>query len=228
MRKHNRLNTGQGRNKMHQYDGAVKYLAHITVAPKRRRILVRLGYQENMTILDDDQSRFIDQAMKQGLLLCQVKGAFGRFRIVRRSPSATALENGSVFESAALAKMLNASDEVVLMASTAGKEITDRISAEIDQGNPTLGVVFDAVASQAADAGLDAIAVILNTMLRKEGKRLLRRRFSPGYGDLSLHNQRTIFDLLSLERLSLKITETMMLVPEKSVLAITGIEGIKS
>jgi hypothetical protein len=208
--------------------GSITYLERITVTPRRRRILVRLGYQENRTVLADEQARFLDQAIKQALLLCHGKGAFGRFRIARHDAATTTLENGAQFGSALLAKMLRASDEMVLMASTMGAEVTERISAETSRGDATRGVIFDATASQAADAGLDFMMTMLNTVLRKEGKRLTRRRFSPGYGDLSLVHQRIIFDLLGLERLDLQLTKTLMLVPEKSVLAILGIEGIKS
>lgn len=52
-------------------------------------------------------------------------------------------------------------------------------------------------------------------------------RYSPGYGDLPLTNQKIIFDILNLERLGLRITERFMLVPEKSVIAIAGVEGIE-
>jgi hypothetical protein len=208
--------------------GSITYLEHITVTPRRRRILVRLGYQENRTVLADEQTKFLDQAIKQALLLCHGKGAFGRFRIARHDAATTTLANGAKFESVLLAKMLSASDEMVLMASTMGAEITEKISVETAQGDATRGVIFDATASQAADSGLDFIGTLLNTMLRKEGKRLTRKRFSPGYGDLSLAHQRIIFDLLGLERLDLQLTGALMLVPEKSVLAILGIEGIKS
>ncbi|MFA5073610.1 MAG: methionine synthase [Nitrospirota bacterium] len=206
---------------------SVTYIEHLPAVPKRRRILNRLGYQEQMTVLDNEQARFLDQGIKQGLLLCQVQGVFGRFKISKRSPETVELDSGLIFKSRQLARMLVSSDEMVLMASTAGKEVTNRISFEIAQGNPALGVIFDAVASQAADAGLDSISKMLNTLLAKEGKRLLRRRFSPGYGDLSLCYQRILFDLLKLEKLELNLTETFMIVPEKSVLAITGIQGIK-
>lgn len=68
----------------------------------------------------------------------------------------------------------------------------------------------------------------LNKMLRKEGKKLTKHRYSPGYGDLPLLNQRLIYSLLNLERLELKLTDQCMLIPEKSVLAVAGIEGVVS
>lgn len=213
---------------MLEHTASIKYIEHLQITPKRQRILRRLGYQESHTVLSDKHARVLDDAIKQALLLCHGKGAFGRFKIGNHEDAVTTLESGERFESALLAKMLRGSDELVLMASTVGPEITERISHETAQGDATFGVILDATASQAADAGLDSIGTMLNTMLRKEGKRLTRKRFSPGYGDLSIAHQQIIFNLLGLERLGLNLTDTMMLVPEKSVLAIVGIEGIKA
>jgi len=61
-------------------------------------------------------------------------------------------------------------------------------------------------------------------LLLREGRCLTRRRYSPGYGDLALSNQKIIYDALGLEKLGLTLTERFLLIPEKSVLAIAGIE----
>ena len=64
--------------------------------------------------------------------------------------------------------------------------------------------------------------------LRREAPGLyLRPRFSPGYGDLDISHQRAMFDLLELEkRLGLSLTQTQMMLPEKSVTAIAGLSDV--
>jgi len=62
--------------------------------------------------------------------------------------------------------------------------------------------------------------------LRKEGRLLTKHRYSPGYGDLPLEYQKDLFALLQLDKLGVAITERCLLVPEKSVIAISGIERI--
>ena len=64
--------------------------------------------------------------------------------------------------------------------------------------------------------------------LRREAPGLyLRPRFSPGYGDLDISHQRAMFDLLELEkRLGLSLTQTHMMLPEKSVTAIAGLSDV--
>ncbi len=203
----------------------IKYLENIPATPKREMILSRLGYRKNTTVLSHVHQELLEAGIKEGLLLCNVKGAMARFRIIEHGPLLTRIENNVVLESESLAKFLSESDEIVLMAVTAGAEVVERIFLEVKEGNAALGTVLDSVASETPDAGLDWIAKSINGMLGKEGKRLTRRRYSPGYGDLSLFHQKVIYDVLHLERLGLTLTEKYMLVPEKSVIAIAGIEG---
>lgn len=204
----------------------VTFFEHIPASPKRERILARLGHRVATTVLTEEQEEFLDRGIEEALLLCHVKGAFRRERIVESHEQFVRLESGAVFESAALAQLMSGSGEIVLMASTAGAAIMEKIADEVSRGDAAFGLILDATASHAADAGLDWMVGFLNGMLQRHGKRLTRRRFSPGYGDLSLSHQRLIFDMLCLDRLELELTEKYILVPEKSVLAVAGIEGI--
>ena len=57
----------------------------------------------------------------------------------------------------------------------------------------------------------------------EEGKSL-RPRYSAGYGDFSLENQRGIFDLLSpAKHIGLTLKDNLIMVPEKSVTAVIGL-----
>jgi len=99
----------------------------------------------------------------------------------------------------------------------------EAIQSDIGGRNATRGVVLDATASEVVDAGLDWIMGYFRQSLRREGKTLLNSRFSAGYGDFALENQRLIHRLLQMDRLKVTITESCLLVPEKSVTAVTGI-----
>ena len=65
---------------------------------------------------------------------------------------------------------------------------------------------------------------VLCTELEKEGS-ALRRRFSPGYGDLSLEVQRDIFRVLEPARhIGLALSDSCVMTPSKSVTAFVGVE----
>jgi hypothetical protein len=205
----------------------ITYLDNIPVMPEKKSIMSRLGHSARLTALSAKDQSFTDETISLGIALCRNQGATGRFAITTRTTGSVTLTDGDSLESRQLAKLLHESDEVLLMAGTVGSEITDRISREMEEGNAAKAVVLDAVASCSADIILDWLIEASNKMLQREAKRLTKHRYSPGFGDLPLSNQAVIFRLLGLERLQLRLTGSMMLVPEKSVLAIAGIERIK-
>jgi cobalamin-dependent methionine synthase I len=49
-------------------------------------------------------------------------------------------------------------------------------------------------------------------------------RFSPGYGDFVLENQKIFFDLLEMREAGISLSKTFQLIPEKTVTAITGLK----
>jgi len=75
------------------------------------------------------------------------------------------------------------------------------------------------------DAALDWIMDYLNRQMLREGKRLLPRRFSAGYADFKLENQKKIYEKLQMDKLGVAINSGFILLPEKSVTAISGICG---
>ncbi len=200
----------------------------IPAIPKKDWILRRMKYRKNTTTLSSEDQKMIDLGIQKGLSLCHLTGIFGRFPIYNKKEGYVELKDGIRLESQSLSKLLRNSEEVVLMASTVGEEVVDQVSNEIKHGNAAIGVVMDATASETADVGLDWIMNYINTVIRREGKRLTKHRYSPGYGDLPLENQEIIYKLLELDKMDISITEKYMLVPEKSVLAIAGIERNES
>jgi len=208
--------------------GRITYFENIPAEPKMNMILARLGYHKNTTIINSEHQKTLEKSIRLGLGLAKLKGAYGYFNIIEKTNNYITLKNQQTFHSEKLSGLLEHSDAVVLMASTAGKAIVERISEETKNGNAAVALILDSVASQKADAGLDWLMEFINKLLKKEGKTLTRHRFSPGYGDLPLSNQKIIFDLLDLNKLDMELTEKYILVPEKSVLAIAGIERIES
>ena len=85
--------------------------------------------------------------------------------------------------------------------------------------------VADAVCSALIEDYCDEMQAQL-AAAEAEGGLYLRPRFSPGYGDFALESQREIFSRLACEkRIGLTLTDTLMMVPFKSVTAVIGVTG---
>ena len=132
------------------------------------------------------------------------------------------LELGPIrVKSAALGKNLRGCEEIILFAATLGLEV-DRLIARAGAGRVTEGAIY-----QAAGAALiEEVCDQANDALRAESEAegwYLRPRFSPGYGDFPITCQPEIARLLRTpERIGLTVTDSMLLVPVKSVTAVIG------
>lgn len=209
---------------MENISGKIKYLENIPAVPKRELILSRLGYRNGITVLNNNDISLIEEGIKRRSCLCKTAGAYLYVPVSSKSDSGIILDNGMSFQSQSLSKLLKDSHYVVLMAATVGREVTERVFYEVEKGNAAKGLIMDSVASQTADAALDWIVHLVDGMLAREGKKITRHRYSPGFGDLPLSYQKDIFEALQLDKLNMALTEKFMLVPEKSVIAIAGVE----
>jgi hypothetical protein len=202
----------------------VNYFKNIPTTAPERQILLRLGYNTHLTVLNELHRQKLADGIRQGAALCNLQGAYCRVPIIEQGPDYIVMANRQVFHSAQLAKLLSPCSEVVLIAATVGSAIGAVIRQAINSDDAARGVILDAVASETADAGLDWLMQLINQMLAKNGLKLTKHRYSPGYGDLTLDNQQLIYDVLALQKLKLTLTPEYILIPEKSVLAIAGIE----
>ena len=104
----------------------------------------------------------------------------------------------------------------------------------------TIGTGFDALlrrvsAISGADAlilqaiGTAAIEGVMNSAEDEIKKELsagesLTARYSPGYGDFPLSSQHTILNLLDASRkVGISLTDTMLMIPSKSISAVIGV-----
>ena len=118
-----------------------------------------------------------------------------------------------------LATCLKECDEIILFCATVGVGI-DRLIKRYSLTSPSVAIMLQALGSERVEALCDAFC---DDMAEKTG-RLLRPRFSPGYGDLALELQREIFACLVPSKIGVSLSENLFMTPSKSVTAIIGIK----
>jgi hypothetical protein len=203
----------------------VLFFESISIPVPRKNIYRRLGFVKGVTDIPAAQQEEIERYIGHASSLIHLKGAGLRLPITEIKDARIILPDGAEFESLQLAKLLANCNEIVLMGTTAGREIMNAIEADATGANVTRAIVLDAAASEIVDASLDWIMDYFNQSLRRENRRLLGKRYSAGYGDLFLETQKAMHHLLQLDRIGIEITESSILIPEKSVTAITGIKA---
>jgi hypothetical protein len=120
-------------------------------------------------------------------------------------------------DSLSLKKNLEGCDYAYILAATTGIN-SHRLIERNSVISPLKGIITDCIGSAAIEAFCDKINLSL------ENPDYLRPRFSPGYGDLPLDFQKDIVEFLQTKKnIGMSLTESLMMVPVKSVTAIIGI-----
>lgn len=111
-----------------------------------------------------------------------------------------------------------------LGAVTTGQAVTimrDRLASTAD------AAICDAVASECADAAMDALCRLARSELRRQGLALSSRRFSPGYGDMPLALQKLFYSVLNMAEMELDLTAENFFEPEKTVTAFAFVHTLQ-
>jgi len=204
----------------------VIYFDSIRIKPPFNKFYTRLGYRKNMTRLLSGQKKDIERSIKEALLLVDLKGAALRLKIENTFEGKIQFNRNIVLTGRSITLFLKNSEEALLMGATCGNEIINSIHNKSKNNDLATGVVLDAVASEMADSALDWIMNYFNQIIKRENKSVTKRRFSAGYGDFDICNQKKIHSLLKLNKIGIKINKNYMLIPEKSVTAIAGINRL--
>lgn len=126
------------------------------------------------------------------------------------------------FKSASLAEYLKGCEEVLLFAATLGPKVDGALKRIM------LNSLAESNAAQAVAASL--IETYSNQVLDDyvtDGLVQLPR-FSPGYGDWDLVEQKKFFQIMDCTKIGLTLTDSCMMVPMKSITAVVGLSKEKS
>jgi len=195
----------------------------IPLSPPLAAIYSRLGFKKRTTVLSSTEKRQTDQSIARATSLIALRGSFLRLSILDNDGRTIRFDGNWSFESVKLAVFLGDCREAALLGATAGSNIMDAIRNQTSQDDFATAVVYDATASEMTDRALDWLSDYINRQLRREVKHLSSRRFSAGYADFALENQKIFHEKLSLAQIGVGLTESFLLTPEKSVTAISGI-----
>ena len=128
------------------------------------------------------------------------------------------LESGTRFNSRDLAAHLKGCEEALLLGATLGSRV-DAAIRRLALGSVAEGAAAQAVAAALIESYCDEVQARFDT-----GGLAQRPRFSPGYGDWDLAEQKLLFPVLNCAKLiGLTLTEGCMMAPSKSVTAVIGL-----
>lgn len=125
-------------------------------------------------------------------------------------------------ESRSLERHVSGCHAAYLVCGTIGAEI-DALQRRAAVTSGADALIVQAIGAAAIEAWMDSVAREIE--LELEPGETLVPRFSPGYGDLPLEYQKTLLSILDTPRkIGVSLTDTLLMVPSKSVSAIIGVK----
>jgi hypothetical protein len=132
------------------------------------------------------------------------------------------LEGGTRFSSGKISKYIKGASHIVVFLVTIGEGIENAASVLTKGKEPLEGYLLDKIGSFAAESLAEAVENKIRKdylMLRKS----VSRRYSPGYCDWPIEEQRVLAKILDFSKIGVSLTESCMMRPKKSISAVVAI-----
>jgi hypothetical protein len=113
-------------------------------------------------------------------------------------------------------RMFEALERMAFCICTVGGRLEEEVTALSSGGDILKAVVLDAIGSVAAESTADFMEKRIRDEAMRDGLEVSCRA-SPGYGDWDIREQACIFRLLPADRIGVRLSESFMMTPRKSV-----------
>lgn len=134
------------------------------------------------------------------------------------------LEGGIAFRSPRISKVISTCEEIVCFIATIGDDIENETKKLLKENRLSEAYILDAMGSVAVENMVDRFHKGFITRTHMDGKGITLR-FSPGYCDWPITDQKKLFDLFSSNHLRVELKDSCFMRPRKSI---TGVFGITS
>jgi cobalamin-dependent methionine synthase I len=185
----------------------------------KETILKSLGYKISRENSEHFLNRMIDEEIEDSFSLIDPKGIYEIFPIQIEKGYTIDIKEGFRISSKKLSKWLGASTDLAVMAVTIGDRLEKKASDLLNQGESARGFILDAIGSHA----VERVADLMERKLSSEANFRNKKRFSCGYSDWELSDQKKILDLIGGGKIGIQVTGNSMMIPEKSITAVIGI-----
>lgn len=166
-------------------------------------------------------SHFLDQACTEAYILAQPKATWNIYEY--DASTATIMgEHPLKLESPKIVNYLSQAVQIAVIALTIGPKLEEKVSSYFSGGEYTLGLLLDAAGTAAVEVAADQVCDLIKNQAQHQGY-LTLPRFSPGYGEWDITVQPQILSLANGDSINLKVTDSCMLLPRKSITAVIGI-----
>ena len=132
------------------------------------------------------------------------------------------IEDSIIFKSRVITQLLEHCHHVAVFLVTIGKYLEETTSQLARDGLILQATVLDAIGSDAVEKVADFAQDRIKEIAEARGL-VTSQRFSPGYCDWNIGQQRMLFYALTSNTLGIRLTGECLMIPQKSISGIIGI-----
>ncbi len=132
------------------------------------------------------------------------------------------IDNSIAFESEVIARLLERCQKAAVFLATIGKHLEDTTHQLSEDGHILQATVLDAIGSAAAESVANFVQDKVGEIAQNQGL-YMSRRFSPGYCDWDISQQKTVFQAMNSDSAGIRLTEGYLMLPRKSISGIIGL-----
>jgi cobalamin-dependent methionine synthase I len=186
----------------------------------KNKVFRLLGQKEKA--LSERLSNKIDRQMADLMEKVRPKVLYTTKKVRKVKGDALTLESDVILKSARLSKALGRCDRVAFFLATVGKRVDDAIHASLHNKKLADASIYDAIGSAAVEATVEDFQNRMDLAVKGKKQRTTLR-FSPGYCDWKIHEQKKIFSVLRHDLIDVDLNESCLMTPRKSVSGVFGI-----
>jgi hypothetical protein len=187
------------------------------------KILARLGYAAGKTSMDIKTQDLIHECVDLSKKLITPRQAVACSEVKITEPGKVFLEPGLTIVSQKIFELLKDCPAAYGFAVTIGPHLEDKRNQFLNIKETARALILDAIGSTATEELAEMTQNQIAELAAKQ-QQAATRRFSPGYGDWKIQDQKDFLRWIGAERIGIRLTPTSQMLPEKSVSAILGIK----
>ena len=175
-------------------------LSDFTIEIEEKQILRSIGYKKNSDNINNSVRNLIteERTRLNSLLHPEAIFAILDYEQTNKHP---------IFQDA---------EKVALCICTIGHELEKKVKEFMNKNEMMRALILDAFGSEAAEE----VAIQSDQFLAGKAKEINlwpSKRFSPGYGKWDIKEQKFVFQILPARNIGVRLTESCMMIPRKSV-----------
>jgi len=185
-------------------------------------VLKQLGFFAGKSEISDEIDIIIDEEIENTKNILIPQKILKTCKIEFQDETSLRIFGGFTITSKSLFIRLQGSFNVYIFAVTVGGLITKKMNEYVENGEISRAIVADAIGSVSVEFLADKVNQEIINLCSKKGQKTTKR-FSPGYGDWSISDQKPLLNHLDGEKIGINLTENYQMIPEKSISAIVGV-----